>query len=145
MSVYFAQSLDGGPIKIGCSVDVEHRLEQLQWHYGQPLALLKVLPGGREEERAIHERFAEHRLGRTEQFRPVTEIMESIGLPLLVGPNPDAVEPMPEKFHRPPQIVVKLGVDELAAAKDAAKRTSRTLLGFVRAALLEKISCVDNE
>ena len=88
------QSVDGGPVKIGHSEDVDRRREQLESHYGRPLALLKVMPGGRDEERALHERFAEHRIGRTEQFRPAPDLMEFIGRPLLVGANPDAIEAM---------------------------------------------------
>jgi hypothetical protein len=48
------------------------------------------MPGGRAEERALHERFAGHRIGRTEQFRPAPDLMEFIGWPLLIGANPDA-------------------------------------------------------
>lgn len=92
--IYFLQSPGGGPIKIGTTENMDVRHKQLESHYGQPLALLASLDGSREEERAIHERFAEHRLGRTEQFRPVAEIMEFIGRPLLVSPDPDAVEAM---------------------------------------------------
>ena len=72
--IYFLKPVDGGPVKIGCSEDVDRRREQLEWHYGRPLALLGTMPGGREEERAIHVRFAEHRIGRTELFRPVAKV-----------------------------------------------------------------------
>jgi hypothetical protein len=89
--IYFAQSPQGGTIKIGTSEDVPTRIKALEAHYGQPLAVLATMPGGREEEAAIHERFVEHRLGRTEQFRPVAEILAFIGRPLLVSPDPDAV------------------------------------------------------
>jgi len=90
--IYFLQPIDGGPVKIGHSADVEARLRQLEAHYGRPLALLAVREGGRDEEQAVHERFAHLRLGRTEQFRPARELMEFIGRPLLVDANPDAVE-----------------------------------------------------
>jgi hypothetical protein len=92
--IYFLQSPDGGPVKIGHTVNLDVRRQQLESYYRQPLALLATREGGRAEERAIHERFAEHRLGRTEQFRPVAEIMAFIGRPLLVGADPDAVEAM---------------------------------------------------
>ena len=94
--IYFAQSPEGGTIKIGSSVNVPSRLKQLEYHYGRPLALLATMKGGREEERAIHERFAEHRMGQTEQFRPVADILAFIGRPLLASPNPDAVGAMPD-------------------------------------------------
>jgi hypothetical protein len=92
--IYFAQSIEGGPVKIGATDDVARRLGQLEAHYGRPLALLATLPGGRDEEAEIHERFAHLRLGRTEQFRPAAELMKFINRPLLVGANPDAVEAM---------------------------------------------------
>jgi hypothetical protein len=94
--IYFAQSPDGGTVKIGCSDNVPTRIKQLETHYGRPLALLATMPGGRDQERAIHERFDRHRLRKTEQFRPAAEIMAFIGRPLLVGPDPDAVEVMDE-------------------------------------------------
>ena len=92
--IYFAQAEVGGPIKIGYSADVEARLKELEGHYGQRLNLLKTLPGDRAEERRIHKHFAKHRLGKTEQFQPVAEIMQFVGLPLLVGADPQAVEAM---------------------------------------------------
>jgi hypothetical protein len=92
--IYFLQSVEGGPVKIGYTADVETRHKSLESLYGKPLALLATLPGGRNKERAIHERFAPLRLGRTEQFRPAAELMAFIGRPLLVDPNPDAVEVM---------------------------------------------------
>jgi hypothetical protein len=92
--IYFLQPTDGGPIKIGTAIDVDVRRKQLEVQYRQPLALLATMPGGRREERVIHDRFADHRLGNTEQFRPVAEIMAFIGRPLLVDIDPDAVEAM---------------------------------------------------
>ena len=100
-------------MKIGHSEDVDRRREQLESHYGRPLVLLKTLPGDREEERALHERFAEHRIGRTEQFRPAPDLMEFIGRPLLIGPNPDVVEVMPTSGLEP------LRVDVPRELKDA--------------------------
>src|SRR5438093_13607997 len=90
--IYFAQPADGGPIKVGHTAAVEARLRQLELHYGRPMALLATMEGGRDEEQAIHERFGHLRLGRTEQFQPGPELMEFIGRPLLVDPNPDTVE-----------------------------------------------------
>lgn len=101
MPVYFAQAVSGGPIKIGYSNDVEIRIKQLEKHYGRPLAVLATHPGGVDEEYSIHQKFSHLRLkgvrnrGRQiEQFRPAADLMEFIGRPLLVSPNPDAVEIM---------------------------------------------------
>lgn len=97
MSVYFVQSIDGGPIKIGYSFDVVSRLEQLERHYGKPLAILATMPGGRAEETAIHRRFAHLRCGKTEQFRPAPELMSFINRPLLVNQGDVALmEPAPD-------------------------------------------------
>jgi hypothetical protein len=98
--IYFAQAVDGGPIKISCSQDIDNRLLQLKDHYGRPIALLATKPGDFDTEAEIHARFAHLRLGRTEQFRPAPELMEFIGRPLLTAPDPDAIEPMPPKNPR---------------------------------------------
>jgi hypothetical protein len=123
--IYFAQAVCGGPVKIGTAVDVDRRLAQLEANYGQPLALLATMPGGQEEEQAIHERFSEIRLGRTEQFKPTFELMTFIGRPLLVGANPDAVEAMDS--HCKPMVAQLRGsaawkawIEELADFDDRA-------------------------
>ncbi len=54
---YFAQ-LPTGAVKIGCTDNVERRLEQLESHYRHPVSLLHTMEGNREAEREIHERFA---------------------------------------------------------------------------------------
>lgn len=82
--IYFA-SIDGGPIKIGYSFNVETRMEQLSAHYGRPVSILATMPGGRAEERALHQRFAHLRLGRSEQFQPARELMSFIDRPLFVS------------------------------------------------------------
>jgi Meiotically Up-regulated Gene 113 (MUG113) protein len=99
--IYFMQPVDGGPIKIGFSDNVEVRHRQLEAHYGKPLAILATMPGDPTVEAKVHERFAHLRLGeqgkrgrQPEQFRPAPDLMEFIGRPLLVCTNPDAVEAM---------------------------------------------------
>lgn len=92
--IYFLQSLAGGPVKIGFTEDLDSRVRQLESHYCQSLAILATLPGGRDEERAIHERFSALRIGRTEQFQPGPDLMAFIGRPLFVSANPDTVEAM---------------------------------------------------
>lgn len=120
--IYFLQSPLGGSIKIGTTENLEVRLKQLEAHYGQPLALLATLEGGRDKEQAIHARFASHRLGRTEQFRPVTEIMAFIGRPLLVGADPDAVEMMEPATPK----------DFDPGRDDVAVKVDRTLVGRLK-------------
>lgn len=86
--IYFAQGAEGGPIKIGYSEDVDARIRQLEAHYGQLLVLLATMPGDQQVERQIHERFAELRFGRTEQFRPGADLMDFIGRPLFANATP---------------------------------------------------------
>jgi hypothetical protein len=93
--IYALQPVDGGPVKIGFSEDVVARVKALEAGYRRPMALLGTWEGNREDERAIHLKFAHLRLGRTEQFRPATELMEFLGRPLLVGADPDTVEAIP--------------------------------------------------
>lgn len=95
--VYFIQAVDGGPIKIGYSKDVEARRRMLESAYKRPLAVLATMPGGRKEEAEVHDRFSHLRFGRTEQFRPNAELLEFIGRPLLVSANAKSVEVMPSK------------------------------------------------
>jgi hypothetical protein len=90
--IYFVQCVDGGPVKIGTTADLDSRLRTLESHYGRPLALLATMPGGRDEERAVHERFAHlrlngksHRGRQPEQFRPGPDLMNFIGKPLFVN------------------------------------------------------------
>lgn len=117
MAVYFVQAADGGPIKIGTSVDVRARLKQLELAYKRPLAMLAEMPGGREEEGAIHERFSHLRIGRTEQFRPGPDLLEFIGRPLFAGGD---VEPM--KCHVQPTV---LNVKGSRAEKEYLQRLSK--------------------
>ena len=117
--IYFAQPIEGGPVKIGFTSDVDARLRQLEVYYGRPLALLGIMEGDRDEERSIHGRFAHLRFGRTEQFRPAADLMAFIGRPLLVGANPYATEVLlPPKFA----IINLKGTQEQADWLEAAHR-----------------------
>jgi hypothetical protein len=98
--IYFAQTPTGS-IKIGCTENLDVRLDQLRAHYGAELALLATMPGDRSTEAEIHGRFAHLRFGRSEQFKPARELMEFIGKPLLVGADPEMVEAAPRKWFPP--------------------------------------------
>lgn len=74
------QAFPGGPIKIGSTDHLLTRQAQLEAIYGAKLEVLAVMPGGREEEAAIHEKFSRLRMGRTEQFSPSDELLEFFGL-----------------------------------------------------------------
>jgi hypothetical protein len=77
--IYFAQPVDGGPIKIGHAVDVKRRVVALQSWYGRRLAILAEIEGDRKLEAALHKKFDHLRLGTTEQFRPEPELLDYIG------------------------------------------------------------------
>lgn len=70
--VYFIQSVDGGPVKIGYAKDVEKRLGHLQ--SGSPVILQVVLkiesdmPIRLEQE--LHQRYSRYRI-RGEWFDPI--------------------------------------------------------------------------
>ena len=127
MPVYFAQ-LPTGSIKIGYSDDVESRMKALESSYRQPLALLHTIEGDRKAEHKIHERFAHLRFGRTEQFRPGLDLMEFIGLPVLVSANPDAVVVV-----EPPRddIAVKLDRSVVADARYVAYKRGISLAQYL--------------
>lgn len=66
-------------IKIGHTIDLGLRLRTLRYQNGLPCVnYLATVPGGRELERAYHEKFAEHRHGRTEWFSPHPDILAEI-------------------------------------------------------------------
>jgi hypothetical protein len=121
--IYFMQATDGGPVKIGHSADVPTRVRQLASHYRKPLAVLATMDGDREEEAEIHARFAHLRFGRTEQFRPASELMAFIGRPLLVGPNPETVEAMAPANFDPGTVPIK--IDRKLASMAKAIATAR--------------------
>lgn len=89
--IYFIQTASGS-IKIGTTINLRARLTALANEYQAPVSLLGTRPGGAEEEKEIHGRFAHLRLGKTEQFRPAPELLEFIGKPLLASAAHDAVK-----------------------------------------------------
>jgi hypothetical protein len=83
--VYFIQSGNDGPIKIGIASRPQERLAGLQTGHHDELRMLCITAGGLEQERAYHAQFAEHRI-RGEWFSPHPDILAeierlTIGLP----------------------------------------------------------------
>lgn len=130
--IYFVQSLEGGPVKIGFTDNLEQRLAGLEAKYQQPLAVLATMDGGRREESELHDRFAHLRLGRTEQFRPTADLMAFIGRPLLVAADPSVVEAMP--CHLKPLVVQLRGSSEFKAWVESGADFDRSTV----AVLVEK-------
>jgi len=75
--VYFVQSGDDGPIKIGFSTNIRMRIDNLSVGSPDPLHLLAAIRGGRAEERKMHRMFKDARL-HGEWFEPVPELLETI-------------------------------------------------------------------
>lgn len=124
--VYFLQATDGGPIKIGHSQDVLARIKQLEATYKRPLALLATIPGGREEEQAIHARFSSLRFGKTEQFRPDPDLLAFIGRPLFVSACA-VVEVMKDYGDQ----VVKIDAEVARLAKIVAAFEDKSLARYI--------------
>lgn len=80
MSVYFIQAVNGGPIKIGKSKDVETRLSQIQYANDMgKLEVLGVVDGYTETERFLHHIFADYRIDpRREWFEPAQPLLDFI-------------------------------------------------------------------
>lgn len=143
--IYAMQPIDGGPVKLGFTMNLQARHKQLEAHYGRRLAILATMDGDEIDERRIHKRFAHIRLpGRRrrgqypEQFIPTAELMAFLGRPLLVGANHDAVEAMdPVSFdpNRPDDVSVFLDRRIVGKAKLIAKHE-----GVSVAALLSELT-----
>lgn len=87
--IYFIQARPSGHVKIGYTGnDPARRLAALQTGSPEPLSLLGSIDGGIEAEKALHARFAEHRLRPDgEWFAPADEVMTAIGE--MLTPEPD--------------------------------------------------------
>lgn len=76
LSVYFIGG-PSGPIKIGVSKDPKRRLAGLQTNSPYHLKLLAIAPGGVEEERFLHAKFAHLRL-KGEWFKRDPELLDEM-------------------------------------------------------------------
>jgi hypothetical protein len=72
--VYFIQEGGQGFIKIGFSMGLNYRLDDLGWATPHELKLLCAVPGSRSLERELHKRFAPA-LVKGEWFRPTSELL----------------------------------------------------------------------
>ncbi len=76
--IYFLQSGEGGPIKIGHTEGhVNWRLRSLQHSSPYELRILGVEEGGRNMEQMLHRQFKAYRF-RSEWFHPVQELLKHI-------------------------------------------------------------------
>ena len=77
--VYFVQSGEGGPIKIGFADDVGLRVKGLQVGNPCELRLLAAVPGGQPLEMQIHHVLRQHCI-HGEWFHPHGDVMLFVGL-----------------------------------------------------------------
>lgn len=109
-SVYFAQAIVGGSVKVGWAIRPRRRIAELRWQYCPPLILLASFPGTRRDENRVHRALTESRRndpivpapysisriwpdGR-EWFTPTEDVrcvVEAFGGKLLVDPLPPMV------------------------------------------------------
>jgi hypothetical protein len=75
--LYFIQSGDDGPIKIGLSKNIRARLNQLQTSHHESLSVIGICRGGYFEERHLHKTFAAFHM-KGEWFVPDIKILEYI-------------------------------------------------------------------
>ena len=77
--VYFIQSVNGGPIKIGRSGNVDERVARLQTANAFPLRVVARMPGKVSVERNMHALFAKDRIRPDgEWFNPSPELLAFI-------------------------------------------------------------------
>jgi hypothetical protein len=79
-NIYFARLGDSlsDPIKIGVTQNLAHRIKTLEDEYGCRIEVLGIMRGSWETEQALHHRFREFRVRRTEQFVPAEEILRFV-------------------------------------------------------------------
>jgi hypothetical protein len=91
--LYVIQRQPDGPIKIGHAQNPARRLQFLQTGSVEPLVLLTSAPGSRDDERALHRRFASCRI-RNEWFHPTDDLLALVQDIIRTGALP-ALEAIP--------------------------------------------------
>lgn len=84
--IYFIQSIQGGPIKIGWSFNPAVRIANLIPLNPWPLRFLALTPGYAQDEKAMHERFRHHRL-HGEWFADAADLLDLIASLPKVDPE----------------------------------------------------------
>jgi len=88
--VYIAQVLEGGPIKIGISINAINRWRSLSNWCPYDMALICAAPGTKYDELALHRTFRSHRR-RGEWFHPHPDVLAMADVILKAGALPDAI------------------------------------------------------
>lgn len=105
--IYFVRNYEGGPIKIGTTIQFEMRLRQLKAEHGGVFEVLGVMPGGICEERAIHDRFSHRRLETQREWFVPGEELDQFVAEFCHPWEGDGREDTPIKIDRPLAAKVK--------------------------------------
>jgi hypothetical protein len=100
--LYFIQSGDSGPIKIGVSKNIASRLNQLQTGHPEKLTVIGICKGGYFEEKRLHSVFAAFRR-KGEWFTPHKKILEYVWDNSLIRSESVSVQLRDVKGGRPKQ------------------------------------------
>lgn len=102
--LYFIESGEGGPIKIGIARDPWERIETLQIGNPEPLRLLTLCYSSQDEERQIHRVLKDDRI-HGEWFVPSERLYAAIEA-IQQWSSEEAIDTFPDRFH--PRIVREL-------------------------------------
>ena len=86
--IYFVRGTRSGMIKIGYSESVKRRLKALRTSSSEPLEVIAIIEGTRDDEQALHRRFAVAR-AQGEWFHPHRRLLEY--LDELIDGKPETV------------------------------------------------------
>lgn len=138
--VYFARA--GDAIKIGVSIDVRARVRGLSTSSPVPIELLAAMPGGVDEERALHRRFAYLRMNG-EWFRAESELLDFIAtLPTLLPEDPPARGGRHRTVLTPPQAeALSTAVASAAERREAKSQAWDAALAARRAGVPDEMLC----
>lgn len=120
--IYFIQSTPGSDVKIGFTDGpLNKRLYNLDREHGVTHTVLGTKAGGRREERAVHERFAEFRTSG-EWFRCDTELLA------FAADRDAAIEPVPAGYSK---LSVEISDELNEKLKALAVKDKRTKMAYV--------------
>lgn len=123
--IYFAQRVDGGPIKIGYSKSVDRRIRDMQIAMSVHLTVLAVADGDRANEARLHKKLWRHRV-MGEWFLDCDDVRQEI---VAIGrPFEDPAIRVPlERGQKNHPVLHDIVVRQFAAALKADKRSTRKI------------------
>ncbi len=126
MTVYVALRTSDGAIKIGMSQNIKQRMNQLRQQFKSRMAIVRLISGGRTEEKWMHERFSSvNTSGEWFTFDP--EMLEA---------TPDGSFDIEIDSLGWMKIVIYMTDDEKRRLQEAANRAELKLATWCKAHLL---------